>query len=300
MARARLLPPSEADSIEPLATEVTRGARPARSPDGDDPLTLWFGKGTAAQVREIERSIRRHLVGRMTIASDGTRLDRISALAAAFYVALFAVCRELASPFQSSNPTWLRVPRDHEPRIDATREWIVRRLKGHLRSTAAALVTRRADLEGYDITLSRSDIRLADTTRAAFDPGSVDFILSSPPYCTRIDYTAATRIELAILAPLLKTPAKDIARQMIGSTFQPRHEIATSRGWGMTCNAFLEKLCSHKSKASNGYYYRTHLDYFEKMERSLRNLTSALKKQGSAVLVVRIPTTRRFTMTCRA
>ena len=35
---------------------------------------------------------------------------------------------------------------------------------------------------------------------------SVDFVLTSPPYCTRIDSTAATRIELAVLAPYYYRP----------------------------------------------------------------------------------------------
>ena len=42
----------------------------------------------------------------------------------------------------------------------------------------------------------------------------------------------------------------------------------------------------HPSKASSGYYYKTHLDYFDKMERSLSRLVKSLKVKGSAVLVV--------------
>ena len=42
---------------------------------------------------------------------------------------------------------------------------------------------------------------LADTTSTILDEGSIDLVLTSPPYCTCIDDSAATRIELAVLQP---------------------------------------------------------------------------------------------------
>jgi hypothetical protein len=286
VARARVLATSEADSIEPLASEVTKHSHTPLKLDKDDPLCRWFGPATAAHIRGIERSIRRHLVGTMTIAPEGLHLDRISGLAATFYVALFAVCRELAGRFQSSNPTWLRYPRDQESRIGTTRASLVDRLTENLKSMAAALVAKGAQPDASRAEQGKSDIKLADTTTVTVDPESADIILTSPPYCTRIDYTAATRIELAVLSPLLDSSTKELARQMIGSICVPSHEIAPSKTWGKTCNAFLKSLRGHNSKASAGYYYRTHLDYFEKMSRSLSILSSALKKNGAAVLVV--------------
>lgn len=142
IARARLLAASEADSIEPLGAELTKCARAARTLDEDDPLCGWFGPNTAGHIRGIERSIRRHLIGAMTIAPDGTYLDRISGLGATFYVALFSVCRDLTTRFQSSNPTWLRYPRGGESRIRASRALIVERLKENLGAMASALVTK--------------------------------------------------------------------------------------------------------------------------------------------------------------
>jgi hypothetical protein len=110
VARARLLPPSEADSIEPLAREMLKGLR-ARELllDDGDPLLGWFNRPTAVLLRTIEQRICDHLIGERTITPDGTKLQNISGLAATFYVALFSVCRQLTERFQSSNPTWLRI-----------------------------------------------------------------------------------------------------------------------------------------------------------------------------------------------
>jgi tRNA G10 N-methylase Trm11 len=284
VARARLLPPSEADSIEPLAREIVRFSQLDReSLDNREPLSLWFSNETAALLRGIERGIRRRLVGGMTITPEGIKLDRLSGLAATFYVALFTVCRELAAPFLSSNPTWLRRPKHHEPKIDIPRQVVESKLILNLCNMALALANRRHLLMTEQ---GVSEVSLTDTTATVLPEDSVDVILTSPPYCTRIDYTAATRVELAVLAPLGQTTPEDLSRQMLGSTRVPTHAIEICPMWGQRCHDFLDALRKHPSKASSGYYYKTHLDYFDKMARSLGNLTRALKPDGAAVLVV--------------
>ena len=290
VARARLLPPSEADHLLPLAATIlsrAHSAPPTMKPD--DALLGWFDPATAAFVRGIEQNIRRSLVGSMTRSPEGVHLDRISGTAATLYVALFAVCRQLVSPFRSSNPTWLRAPKANEARIGASQAAIARAFGGNVRGMAAALVEKReADrrLEKKVAQPGDCKVNLLDTVSMDLAAGSVDFILTSPPYCTRIDYTAATRIELAVLAPLLNTAERALGRQMIGSTQVPEVEIEVDEGWGETCLAFLSALKAHRSKASASYYYRTHLDYFNKMHRSMERLTVSLKAGGRAVLVV--------------
>ncbi|MCW5699967.1 MAG: site-specific DNA-methyltransferase, partial [Rhodospirillales bacterium] len=215
VARARLLPASEADSIEPVAREVVRIDHIDDTQiEGSDPLQIWFNDETAAGIRAIERSIRKRLLGNMTTTSTGTNFDKISGLAATFYVALFTVCRELVAPFRCSNPTWLRRPKETEARINVSQRQIADRMLSKLASMAQALEARA---ERSFVECGASEIRVADTTSAAVDPESADFILTSPPYCTRIDYTAATRIELAVMAPQTSASPEDLSRRMIGS-----------------------------------------------------------------------------------
>jgi len=289
VARARLLPPSEADHLRPLAATIlshAHSAPPALKPD--DALLGWFDPATAAFVRGIEQNIRRSLVGSMTKSPDGVHLDRISGTAATLYVALFAACRRLVAPFRSSNPTWLRTPKVDETRITASQAAIARDFGNNVRGMAAALVEKReADLHLKQLPHPGDcKVSLSNTVAMDLPEGSVDFVLTSPPYCTRIDYTAATRIELAVLAPLLKTAERALGQQMIGSTQVPKREIEVNEGWGKTCLSFLAALNAHPSKASGGYYYRTHLDYFDKMNRSMERLAVGLKEGGCAVLVV--------------
>lgn len=289
IARARLLAPSEADHLRPLAATILSHAHSSPPILGDeDALLSWFQPETAAFIRGIEQNIRRSLVGSMTKSPDGIHLDRISGTAATLYVALFAACRALAQSFRSSNPTWLRAPKTDAERIEADRYTVARAFGRNVRGMSAALVAMQdGSLFARDDTkLGSSAINLSDTTALQLENGSVDFILTSPPYCTRIDYTAATRIELAVLGPLLKTSARGLGKQMIGSTQVPGEDIEVSDEWGPRCGKFLAALKQHPSKASGGYYYRTHLDYFSKMSRSFARLAPALKPNARAIFVV--------------
>ncbi len=289
VARARLLPPSEADHLRPLAATIlshANSAPPTLRPD--DALLGWFDPATAAFVRGIEQNIRRSLVGSMTKSPDGVHLDRISGTAATLYVALFAACRRLVAPFRSSNPTWLRAPKPDGMRIAASKAAVARDFGDNVRGMTAALVEKREADQRLKNLSHPGDckVSLSDTVAMNLAVGSVDFVLTSPPYCTRIDYTAATRIELAVLAPLLKTAERALGRQMIGSTQVPKEEIELDEAWGKTCLRFLAAMKAHPSRASDGYYYRTHLDYFDKMNRSMRRLAVGLKDGSRAVLVV--------------
>jgi DNA methylase len=284
VARARLLPPSEADSIDPLAREISvHDPHATRSVDAEEPLSLWFEDATAAHLRALEATIRTQLVGEMTLPPAGVRLDHLSGLAATFYVGLFAVARDLAAPFRTTNPTWLRAPKEKEKRVAAPRKQIVSKFLKALHGMAEALAARKKTAPADQ---GHSSIALVDTTELALPTESVDLVLTSPPYCTRIDYTAATRVELAVMAPLTHTVRQELSAKMIGTIRVPQREVSVEDAWGTRCKGFLEAVRTHPSKASEIYYYRTHVDYFDKLARSLRHIGGSLKVNGKAVLVV--------------
>ncbi len=287
VSRARCLPPADGDSIEPLANKVVRQALTATADVAEDDLLLgWFDNKSAESIRCIEASVREHLLGTWTLRSDGTHFECMSSLAATFYVALFLTCRSLVSSFQSSNPTWLRRRKVGEAQIGIERGAILNSFKGWLDAMSSHLAARSSEPALELREQGTIDIHLADSTKLALPEASVDFVLTSPPYCTRIDYTAATRIELAAIAPLLNTSTSELSRQMIGSTRVPLAEITPSSRWGETCTTFLTSVRSHTSKASGGYYLKTHLDYFDKLSSSIDRVMDVMKPGARAVLVV--------------
>jgi hypothetical protein len=285
IARARLLSPNEADSLKPLALDTVRGLQTSqRRIVESDPLLCWFDKPTVGFIRALEARIHHQLVGDEVFASGATDLHRISSLASTFYVALFSICRKMVQRFQSSNPTWLRKPREGERKACCDRAWLLNEFV----ETVSAMATALDDVcvQGAGIHLTFTSLRTFDTANVSPKPASVDLIVSSPPYCTRIDYAAATRLELAILYPRLHIGMEELGRQMTGSTRVPMSPIEPNSIWGETCLNFLEAVRKHPSRASESYYHRTHLDYFDKMARSLVRLKLAMKPNALAVLVV--------------
>jgi hypothetical protein len=278
IAKSRLLPRTEVSSLTPIAQHIVSHARNSDVElSKSDPLRIWFKPKSAAIVRSLERSICQLLVDQ----TSAWTIDDLSGFAATFYTALFSSYRSFALTFRGSNPTWFKPPKDVADRLQIPGEEIERRFLSAVEDIAKLNLSRgRSRFEGVS-----GEIRMADATTTV-PRLSVDCILTSPPYCTRIDYTAATRIELAVLSQLVSLDTDELNRSMIGTTKVPNRVVNKCEGWGDTCEKFLESVRNHDSKASSGYYYQTHLDYFDKMSRSVGRMSAALRTEGLAIVIV--------------
>ena len=286
VAKARLLPYTEADSLMPLAEDILESSRRARMKvQANEPLLGWFEAATATYIRNVERSLRRLLVGNATITSGGTDLSRLSSMAAALYVALFTTCRTHLSCFKTSNPTWMRTPDRDRVNVFVDRPKFEVAFREHVAAMAATMQPLMSH-ERRSSDQAQVTIEAGDTAGLRLSNELADMVLTSPPYCTRIDYAAATRIELALVEPWQDVDAIGLSRRMIGSTRVPLHRPLPSRIWGRKCISFLREVRDHPSKASRSYYLKNHLDYFDKMSRSLKSISDGLRPEGIAVLVV--------------
>lgn len=281
VARARNLPSTSVANLESLAEEIFKVAQPDYSAlENNDPLLQWFDFETTLNIRSIEKKIR-------NTAPSGNPLDQTiksnqySCLTSNLYVAIFNTLRKFIKPFRSTNPTWLRTPKNAEDRIHVTLGLLKEELTLQIGLIAANLRSSNRDAK----TTLKSNIVVGDSTKFS-KKNFADFILTSPPYCTRLDYTAATRIELALIYPSLQISRDMLSKSMMGSTKVPESLVLPRIQWGPTCNEFIEKLKAHHSKASSGYYYKTHVDYFDKVYRSMQTLSNSLKQNGTAVIVV--------------
>ncbi len=281
IARARTLSPSEADSLVALARQLLiKAEQEVLASEPSDPLGDWFGPLTIAWLRNLEKAITVSLTSEDTRASG--EVQAVSALAATYYVAVFTLCRDLSSRYKTSNPTWLKVVKNGQRRASAGRMWMSMRFVEIVAEMAQALSSRKAD----PLDVGLVELIVADTAGELNLGKKADIVLTSPPYCTRIDYTAATRIQLAVLAPLLRVGRAELSRQMLGSVRVPERDLVPDLAWGPTCSKFLDSVKKHPSKASSGYYFKTHTDYFDKMSRSLRAISGGVRSGGAAVLVV--------------
>ena len=285
VARARLLPASEADSLIPMAMKIVAAAKRSKAKvRDDDPLCQWFDEYSASRIRNLDRAIRHHLVGTDSVRlGPNICLNRMSGIAASLYVCFFAVCRESLIDLQSSNPTWYR------ERLELERKESIefRELSSGFLEQVLAMrdeLSSKGSLPLFE--RGGVHLNLGDSSQSRVAESKADFVLTSPPYCTRIDYAASTRIELAIVGPWLATDPLSLSRAMIGTTRVPKLEPSPNRSWGSTCISFLRQVRDHPSKASRSYYYKNHLDYFSKMARSMAVLSLGMKPNAVAALVV--------------
>ena len=285
-ARARLLSPREGPSIEPLALDIITKARSSDLEVGaDDPLCVWFTPASSSIFRRIEAAIHQLLIGSSRSRCGEVREDvaQFSDLAAFYYVALFRTVRDLMSRFVPSNPTWTKRPASPMHRLRPGNDKVLRTFYGHILEMASSL---DQGLQVVDRSASDILLLLSDSGNVPLENGSVDFVLSSPPYCTRIDYAVATMPELAVLGFHPDGELRVLRRQLIGSSTVPSHDVEPNAAWGDKCSTFLSRVALHPSKASSGYYYKNHVQYFSMMYQSLREVMRVLSSGGLCALVV--------------
>jgi hypothetical protein len=285
IAKARHLSLSSVkESLEPLLAEVITIAksltRKVRDNADNEELSLWFGDTSAARLRATERAIHRVLVDDDTseILVEPVDPVSLSPLASFFYCILFTGVRHFTAPFRTSNPTWIRSAKTESERLEV--EWPV--IEAHLVQAMNDLADRLIDSmpdTPPPFHLYEGSVEKLKLNRKA------DIVVSSPPYCTRIDYVVATKPELVVLG----NDAADIdhlRRQMLGTPLTEKDGLEVKKEWGSTATKFIDAATAHDSKAAGTYYRNYYLAYLRDLYKSLGSIDNATKQRGVIGLVV--------------
>jgi hypothetical protein len=192
-------------------------------------------------------------------------------------VSIFRVVRTLTRGFEGSNPTWVKTAKSSADRIDLSPEDLDRMIADEQES----LLDRLASDPGGDgsvqlITASTQWIPLIDN--------SVDVILTSPPYLTRIDYAVAYARELAVLG-IDVLGSRELRSSLMGTTL-----IRPSRlgelPLGPVARDLIRRVSAHPSKASHGYYLKQVRQYLGDLSVSLDEITRVARDGASLCMVV--------------
>lgn len=255
---------SQRDAIEAANSIQNKSPGPTKR-SVDDPLTKWFTPGAAAAIRTWQTRI------------DDVFSERGFTAASGFaYSALFHTARVFAQSASSKNPTWTKAPALQDRCRFTAREFGVA-LRSNLQGRVSLCSPRRNDFQPR--------IEVGDATQCPLPASSVDFALTSPPYCTRIDYAVTTAIELALLGISDSSLAALRDRTMGTSTIRPVRPSPLEE-WGPTCNAFLDIVRCHRSKSSRSYYLKTFVQYFADLHLAMAELDRCLRSAGQCVMVV--------------
>lgn len=282
VAKARCLEPSEYASLRPLTSEIMKQANRAFECNPNDPLLAWLQPASTAAVRAIEAGVQKLLVDDKRYASVRDRgVGGVSDLAAFFYVAIFRTIRQLFHPFLTSNPTWVKRPKCSRFRLRPGIATVRDVFRSNIEVMLPCQTAQTKILGG-----PRRIIGVASSEKLPIRDESIGCVLTSPPYCTRIDYAVATSPELALLGYAPGSDFDRLRRQLIGTSTVPDKTPVLPKHLGALCLAFMDRLRRHSSKASSTYYYKNHAQYFLSMAASLSEIRRVLKVGGRCILVV--------------
>lgn len=281
VAKASQVSALDVSSLLPLAHAIVEsisvGIEPAIH---HDPLGNWFMPQTAKSIRQIDIEINRALVSHQEYVhlDKAKSLQDLSSIAAFFYVALFRSVRRHSASFLTSNPTWTRKP-DANDRMRVSKAILLQSFLSEVKKMAGRVSGILLE-DGQAM-----QIRLANAEALPLKSASVDAVVSSPPYCTRIDYAVATSIELAILR-VGETQFDELRRALTGTSTVNKESGKINSLWGKSCTSFLESVYEHPSRASKTYYFKNHLQYFHSLYESIGELGRVLKPNAFCALVV--------------
>lgn len=280
VAKSRCLNQSIQQSMISLGKDIIDQASYLQ--DGEyiiEPLETWFKPESAQIFRNLERAIRHILINNdEDVLPYYMDLNRISSLAAFYYVALFRTLRDELEVFKTSNPTWIKKPKNSEDHLS------VDPMK--INASFLSYITKMSMLIPKDTNLPVALIKEASSINIPIDSATIDAVITSPPYCTRIDYAIATLPELALMGCSLNEDVKKLRLQMIGSPVIDKKTPERQIEWGASCIGFLKQVEEHSSVASSTYYLKNYLQYFDLMFNSLSEINRTLKESGLCTLVI--------------
>ncbi|QDY78099.1 hypothetical protein [Streptomyces qinzhouensis] len=226
----------------------------------DDPLAAWLSEPTVHRIRQWFKT-----------GEDigGPTQDLL-------IVSLFRAIREVTKRFEGSNPTWVKRAKDPAERVLITDEELDSIIARHVGFVSSRVGAKSPHRPVCVIT--------ADSRRIPIMSNSVDVIVTSPPYLTRIDYAVAYSRELALLGINISSD-RSLRAGLMGTTLIRRHE-ETSVEFGKVGSSLLALIQKHESKASSGYYLKQAQQYLADLTSGLDEITRVARSSATAHLVV--------------
>lgn len=276
VSKAKLYYPQANDTLK-LIDEIDHSIKVRNNLSvAEDPLLNWFDEYSVRSIRKLEHIIRIYCgYDDSAFMKFFMNIDNITYQLAFYYVVLFEQLRTYTSSFVGSNPTWLKVAENDESKIRLSYSTVCTDYKNYLSRFVLFLDSKISN---------KAIIQIGDSRNILLPDESIDFIITSPPYCTRIDYAVYTRVELALIG-YNKDEFDLVRRGMIGTpTISTRKAELVPRS--KAYEKLLEKIDTHDSKAAHSYYRKTYEQYFFDMDKSISEITRILKGDSMISMVI--------------
>lgn len=266
IASARLISRHRARALCQVAAEIAE-SRDCPDLQAGDALRDWLSPSAARRTRALVGGILERF-------GVDTACRSLPPEPAFLLLCLVRGVRDVAALKIRTNPTWIK------PGVNPQRSGrdIVVRFKHW--------VQHLADQAATSLPSDNCQLVVADARRLPLADGSAEAVLTSPPYCTRIDYAVTTRFELAVIGQTTDEFDHLRPRLMGTTTIRTPHQLSEATHWPQRLRMMLGSVRSHPSHRSEGYYFRNLLQYFSDADASLQELYRVLSKRGVAYLVL--------------
>lgn len=284
VAKGRQTPRSIRDSLLPIARRLAKDA--TRNADVGllleaDLLTVWLQPRPASWIRALQQAIHETLVPGSGSSAGGVDPDSLPILAAYFYTATFATVRDALKVFRATNPTWLKQPAGKRQRLRPTDSSMQSAFLDHC-ARLSEWLTLDCDAQAESALFSTGPAGTPFNARSTYD-----IAITSPPYCTRIDYVKSSLAELAVLG-LRQADIDELRSTTTGSPVVGSPNIDYKNLAGRSARAFeeLQAVGKHPSKGSRSYYLPWLSRYFFELDKSIDMLASMIRPDGRICMVV--------------
>ncbi|NJK52786.1 MAG: site-specific DNA-methyltransferase [Leptolyngbyaceae cyanobacterium SU_3_3] len=269
--------------IEKLSKEIEDRVLDSLSEDQDDDSLLDFmSESLSRGIRTLYVALNSYKYPQAPLESRLFNLFEeiplfLNPFEAFFKSALFITARKLAGYKGGSNPTWVKTIENKAEYCieDIVSEWL-RVVDLMIHDLDSAVIPKLENIIHLPLSI--------DSRNLCIHSNSIDGIITSPPYLTRIDYAMSTRPELLIISNSFFL--RSIREKTIGAPVIVDKSIKVNSIWGETCLAILDQVETHSSKAARSYYLPNMLQYFRDVELSLRECIRVLKPKSQALIVV--------------
>jgi hypothetical protein len=196
-----------------------------------------------------------------------------------FAVSLLVLAARKFVCFQKSdNVTWLTpggIAREHrivEPLKAAMEEWMAWASETEIHPNGRMTI--------HSMSIEEHSVPARKT---------VDFVVTSPPYANRLDYTRLWAPETAVISYLCGHRVEDIRQASIGSNFVAgtSHYEEEVRALPRRVKQALNDIRDDTAKYSKSYYYPFFRNYAISLSHALRNSAASLKAGGQMIVFLR-------------
>lgn len=277
VAKAKLYNINSND-LEKISLAIINNQYKVKRIKDNDPLRKWFDQRSISAIRKLEKTIQSifGLPENKQYIKSLWNYEEISNELSFYYIILFILLRKLTSIFVGSNPTWIKSNIEEKDKICIT----YKKLCELYLDIFVNIANTSEKIPNINTT-----IKLGNSKNISINNNSVDFVITSPPYCTRIDYAIYTKVELSLLG-YTEQEIDLLRKHMIGTPTIIGNIDYKMENNNSLLSKTLDMIECHDSKAAKSYYYKTYFQYFRDLSCSLHEINRVLKQGSMAIIVV--------------